>query len=157
MLLLRPSCIIIIIRFLLLVRSPPAAPIENPILWLLFASMSSVLERIERNIDQFIEENDAFQAACDRLFVEADKNDDGRLSLSEVLTKVDAIFLDLDDALNAANIKVDKPSLSKIQDLLKSVDVDNNDTLDEHEFSLFYRQVSASLRKPCRRQQWCRF
>ena len=112
---------------------------------LALVSMSSVVERIERDIDQFIEENDAFQAACDRLFVEADKNDDGKLSLSEVVTKVDAIFLDLDDALSAANIKVDKPSVTKIQDLLKSADVDNNDTLDEREFSLFYRQVSAAL------------
>ena len=144
MLLSHPLRIIIIISlFCWYVRRRMRLLKSNSLLALV--SMSSVVERIERDIDQFIEENDAFQAACDRLFVEADKNDDGKLSLSEVVTKVDAIFLDLDDALSAANIKVDKPSVTKIQDLLKSADVDNNDTLDEHEFSLFYRQVSAAL------------
>lgn len=103
--------------------------------------MSTLLDRVSDQIDKFIRENPAFQDACDRAFSEADRDDDGKLTPEEVVSKVDVVFQDIEDVLIRCEIKVEKPSRAKIQELLETADIDGDQKLDEEEFARFYGQV----------------
>lgn len=106
--------------------------------------MSTLLDRVSEEIDAFIAQCPAFQDACDRVYGEADRDDDGKLSLDEVVAKLDVVFQDIEDVLIEAAIKVEKPSKAKIKELLNLADVNRDQSLDEQEFAKFYAQVKLS-------------
>ena len=52
-----------------------------------FSNMGILLDRISDQIGRFIPDHEGFQDACDRVFGKADRNEDGKLSPTEVADK----------------------------------------------------------------------
>ena len=102
-----------------------------------------LVDRVSTKIETFIERYPAFQDACQRCFAEADRDDSGKLTFTEVVDKVDDIFNDLEDVLHEAHIEVERPAKNKIKALVEDADVDGDEKLDEYEFMMFYKQVGA--------------
>lgn len=104
-----------------------------------------LVDRVSSRIDDFIRRNSAFQEACDRCFLEADKNDDGKISHEELASKTKVIFEELEDVLKSASIEVVVPSEDKVKELLVYADLNQDNYLDEKEFGLFFEQVSPNF------------
>ena len=108
------------------------------------SNMSTPLDRVSDQIDRFIQDHEAFQDACDRVFGKADRNEDGKQSPTEVADNVDLMFQDIEDVLEASQIKVEKPTKAKIQEILDHADIDGDRSLDEEEFAKLYAQACLS-------------
>eukprot|EP00210_Caulerpa_lentillifera_P000318 g311.t1 len=100
-----------------------------------------LVDKVSKRIEDLIRQNSAFQEACDRCFLEADKNDDGKITPEELVSKTGIIFEEMEDVLKSASIEVVIPSEDKVMELLKLADLDKDNSLNEKEFALFFEQI----------------
>lgn len=105
----------------------------------------SLLERVSDSIEEFTADHEAFKAACDKAFRQADKDGNGTLSPVEVASKVDDIFQEIADVLATAHISVERPKQEAVQLLLEGADIDGDLNLDREEFKNFYEQARDSI------------
>lgn len=105
------------------------------------APAQSLLDQAADRAMAFVRSSGRFQEACDEVFAQLDVRGSGRVASRDAVAASNVFFLQLNDALQAYGLAIERPSAAEIRELLTAEGLGGHSALDRGEFERLFAAV----------------